>query len=94
MDREQQVIARGFGYEIKFLPQLTAQPRLTYYDKKGDAVVLPADPYSMRHYLAKGFTLIPPESNSPDKFVCDVCGKEVSTKLALAGHKRSHKSVD
>ena len=89
MNREQQVIARGFGYEIKSLPQLTAQPRITYYDKKGEAVVLPADPYSMRHYLAKGFTLTPPESSS--KFVCDTCGKEVSTKLALAGHKRSHK---
>ncbi len=24
------------------------------------------------------------------KFICDVCGKEVSTSLALSGHKRTH----
>jgi len=28
---------------------------------------------------------------SPKVFKCDICGKEVSTKLALAGHKRTHK---
>ena len=91
MNREQQIIAKGFGYEITELPGLIAQPRLTYYNKKGEAMVLPADPYSMHHYLAKGFTLKPPESNSQDKFVCDICGKEFSQKIALTGHKRSHK---
>lgn len=25
------------------------------------------------------------------KYTCDVCGKEVKSPLALAGHKRSHK---
>jgi hypothetical protein len=24
-------------------------------------------------------------------FVCEVCGKELKTKLALSGHKRTHK---
>jgi hypothetical protein len=26
-------------------------------------------------------------------FICEVCGKELKTKLALAGHMRSHKEV-
>ena len=30
-------------------------------------------------------------TNKEETFKCDICGKEVSTKLALAGHKRSHK---
>jgi len=31
------------------------------------------------------------EAIKDDAFTCDVCGKVVSTPLALAGHKRSHK---
>lgn len=30
-------------------------------------------------------------SSKQEMFKCDICGKEVSTKLALAGHKRTHK---
>lgn len=93
MDREQQVIARGFGYEITEMPGLTPQPKLTYYDREGEPVVLPADPYSMHHYLSKGFTLSPPKSDSQEKFTCGFpgCGKSFTKAIALAGHKRSHK---
>lgn len=89
MDRKQQVIARGFGYEITEMSGLHPQIKLTYYDKKGEPVVLPADPYSMHHYLAKGFTL-QPKSNS-DTYVCDNCGKDCHSKIGLISHKRSHK---
>lgn len=34
-----------------------------------------------------------PSSSNP-KFSCPVCDKEVSTKLALSGHMRSHKLVE
>ena len=88
MDKGQQVIARSYG-QIPGVLTITPQPKLTYYNKKGEAMVLPADPYSMRLYLAKGYTLQPPKSNE-DTCVCDVCGKEFSQKIALAGHKRSH----
>lgn len=35
--------------------------------------------------------LPPTHSQESAAFKCEVCGKELSTKLALAGHSRSHK---
>lgn len=32
-----------------------------------------------------------PEPLSATSFICDECGKEFATKIALEGHKRSHK---
>ena len=31
------------------------------------------------------------EVKESDEFICEICGKSLMTKLALAGHKRSHK---
>ncbi|KKL15089.1 hypothetical protein LCGC14_2509130, partial [marine sediment metagenome] len=38
------------------------QPKTTYYDPFGRSRVLPADPYSLDHYLSQGLTLEPPEN--------------------------------
>ena len=32
-----------------------------------------------------------PATTEPVLFACEVCGKKLSTKLSLSGHKRSHK---
>jgi len=29
----------------------------------------------------------------PERFICDICGKELEKRIALEGHKRSHKEV-
>ena len=41
------------------------QPKTTYYDPFGRSRVLPADPYSLDHYLGQGLTLKPPENPIP-----------------------------
>jgi hypothetical protein len=41
------------------------QPKTTYYNRHGKAMVLPADPYSLNHYLGQGLRLKPPESLTP-----------------------------
>jgi len=41
------------------------QPKQTYYDPFGRSRVLPADPYSLYHYLSQGLTLEPPENPIP-----------------------------
>ena len=41
------------------------QPKTTYYNRHGKAMVLPADPYSLNHYLSQGLRLKPPESPVP-----------------------------
>lgn len=40
-------------------------PKQTYYDPFGRSRVLPADPYSLEHYLDQGLTLSPPENPIP-----------------------------
>jgi len=83
--------------------QLKQQRKATYYRiVKGEVEELPnlpADPVFMARYLAKGFTLTRPTAKPQtvtqvqEGFTCEVCGKTVSSKLALAGHKRSHKNT-
>lgn len=63
MDRDQLKIAEAHGYTFGFFKAgLTPQPKMNYYslDKRTGEIIehtLPADPYSMEHYLRKGFTL-------------------------------------
>lgn len=74
MDRtERQEIERELsngGFAIRELRNLDSQPKATYYTPKGKAIPnLPADPYSLKHYRLKGFSLIPPPPVSPRKRV-------------------------
>ena len=47
------------GYAVELLKQWPA--KATYYKGDGEAIPgLPADPWSMQRYLAKGFSLVPP----------------------------------
>jgi hypothetical protein len=65
MDKEQVKVVKGFGYSITEIPGLKRVPTMTFYNKNGREMPnLPADPYSLKHYLSKGFTLEPPKENS------------------------------
>lgn len=55
------VFLRGFA--IEELPNLAHAPYATFRHKDGRIVRLPADPYSLNHYLAKGLVLV----DGPDK---------------------------
>ncbi len=111
MNREQQKIIETAGYAIQGVPGLHLQPWEIYFSRNRNTgrIVehrLPADPYSLKHYLAKGFVTDPkylPEPKSVEKavegtvgtqeglFVCEDCGKGFSKRIALTGHRRSHK---
>ena len=59
LERElrQQLALQGFAVEL--LDQWPA--RATYYKPDGESMLgLPSDPFSMKRYLARGFTLVPP----------------------------------
>jgi len=88
MELRRDLANQGFAFsEVKNLQE---QPKATYYKADGTAMPnLPADPRSMKRYLARGFTLAPPVGQG---LVCDVCGKSGFThRVGLAGHKRTHK---
>ena len=65
LERElrQQLASQGYSTEL-----LRIWPaRATYYKPDGEAMPgLPADPFSMKKYLSRGFTLVPP--NKDDLF--------------------------
>jgi len=114
MNREQVKVLQANGFAFEGVPGLHRQPRAKYYsrDKNDGHIVehnLPADPYSLEHYLNKGFVLNPndlkpfrgvelkTESQAVVKtqeggFVCQVCDKSFTTRIALLGHSRSHKN--
>lgn len=104
MNREQQRVLAAHGFAFEGLPNLHPQPRAKFYsrDRNDGHIVehnLPADPYSLDHYLKKGFVLDPAlltkpqavEKSQEDAFVCEVCGKSFKKKIALYGHSRTHK---
>ena len=63
ISREQEKALESQGYIWEFNHNVAPQPTATYYTKNkitGEVVAipnLPADPYSLAHYLRKGFTL-------------------------------------
>lgn len=71
--------------------------KTTYYTPDGRAIPnLPADPYSMRRYLNKGFTLAPPQGNgaaeSKAKLICERCGRsDFKARIGYISHTRSCK---
>ena len=102
MDVEQKEIVKKAGFIVS--PDFYTRPRATYYgwDAQGKVKVmpnLPIDGASLKFYLQKGYVLdskdLKPQSvvlSTQEGFTCQDCGKVLSTKLALAGHSRTHKN--
>ncbi len=102
MDKAQIRTMGLFGYSVEELPGKPI-PKATYYKVERGEVVpmpgLPADPHNMSRYLKRGFTLQPPIIEPPptelkgetNSFTCETCGSVFTHRLALAGHRRSHK---
>ena len=44
-------------------------PKKVFYTQTGRKLVLPADPYSLEHYLKKGFTFNPPVNPLPETII-------------------------
>lgn len=88
------------GVSVRLLDSWPA--KATYYKPDGEALPnLPADPWSMKRYLARGLSLEPPrqsveaapppvaEGAPADDLTCDVCGKgPFKSKSGLQGHMR------
>jgi len=67
-------------------------PKATYYKASGEPMPnLPADPLSMRSYMRRGFSLVPPIIPSSGGLKCESCGFEAKSELGLASHMRKHK---
>jgi len=98
LDRQQQKFLKEKGIVWQEIPNGYAkQPKATYYKSDGEALPnLPADVDSMRRYLARGFTLVPPQPAVEvlPQFICETCGKVFEKKIALTGHLRSHKKSE
>ncbi len=100
MDKQQTKVLQANGFSFGSIPNLNPQPRAKFYSRdKGSGVVvehnLPADPYSLNHYLRKGFVLNPSDlkplaedvkSNPP---VVEVT--KVTTKRHYQTHKKTNK---
>lgn len=64
MDKKLATYLESNGFAFDRVPNLTVQPKKKYYCKDKSTgeikeLILPADPYSLRHYLRKGFKLNP-----------------------------------
>ena len=88
MGESQQQVMEAFGYRIETLPNMKTVPRMTFYNKEGVKLDnLPADAYHMRRYLARGFTITPPEQPQSEVSVV-----EEKPKVKRKYHKRKHTS--
>ena len=77
------------GFTFSELKNLEQQLKATYYKADGTPLPnLPADSGSMKRYLARGLTLVPP--NGVSGLVC-VCGFQAKSKFGLVAHRRKHK---
>lgn len=91
IDMELRSDLMGQGFAISELKILAEQPKATYYKADGTPLPnLPADSRSMKRYLARGLTLVPPVSNGVSGLVC-ACGFEAKSPFGLMAHRRKHK---
>lgn len=79
------------GFVIKEIGQWPVTA--TYYNREGIPLPnMPADPYSMKRYLGRGFTLVQPEKVEPSNgngLKCE-CGFIAKDAFGLTVHKRRH----
>jgi len=103
VDKEQIRALKEVGAVWGWLKEGPTQPKATYFkrDDKGEIIPLPnlpADAESIRKYHTRGIVLdkamLAPqavEKSQEGALACEVCGKSFTHKIALAGHKKSHK---
>ncbi len=99
LTKQQAQVLENQGVLIQFDTALVGPKRMTYYSinkDNGDVVEhnLPADPYSLEHYLAKGFTLTRPEKAQAGQDIgvqCPTCEKVCASEFGLKSHMKSHK---
>lgn len=97
-EQVKQLEEEGFTYDA--VPGVHRCLRATFYRLRKDGSVepvpdLPMDSYHLPRWLKRGLVLDPkdliPQTKEDEEFVCTVCGKAFSAKIALTGHSRSHK---
>jgi hypothetical protein len=90
VERELKQELASQGYSVSLLDSWPAQA--TYYTKDGEAMPgLPANPWSMQRYLARGFTLVPPSGT--DMVRCPECSRDCKGDFGLQSHMRTHRKV-
>lgn len=90
IEREVKAELESQGYSISLLDTWPA--KATYYTKHGEAMPnLPANPWAMKKYLARGFTLVAPKES--DMRRCETCGQDCKGDFGLQAHMRKHRTV-
>jgi hypothetical protein len=83
MDKEQSGILEAIGGGSTWEVDGKRIPRMTFYKPDGETLELLADPYHLKRYLARGFTLKPPSTPETDG----------ETSLASEGRPASKRKV-
>ena len=84
MDSEKQILeSYGYGWK-EFQTDRPIQKR-KFYTPNGREMVLPADSYSLNHYLKKGFTLTPPPAGQSEQAVDEPPTEAVEAQLVEVG---------
>ncbi len=90
IEREVRAELASQGYSVRLLDTWPA--KATYYTKDGEAMPnLPAEPRSMKRYLARGFTLVPPADGDMKR--CPECSQDCKGNFGLQSHMRKHTKV-